>query len=443
MFQIMAARKFQVILIYIYFSLHKYVCGNIVTLQKENEICCITETTDYPIFIDPPPKMINNNKPVKFLMQDNWDNDNWLLKDVSNFSHGAVTDKRWEDFEIVKTNYHRFISVTSVSFSVYSPFEIEFITKDDNYLDYFKLNREDQKWFSFTILLQNNNVWYLENDEVITTTTDFKPSNIFVTTKNETFWKIHKYQFMWSDSAADVKPTTVAIPSTEKSCVMFYVSLCKTCVLKIPKLNHTYMSTDAAEEYVVYSWQSRRLNLELNERTLTLFKEKTDNDPKGYWGIDIRKCPEIVDDNVIYRTQIIDTKQTNHTCQIMSLVGKNDKRTASVEERAECEAGKLGQPHCDVSCEAVLGPKFKFCEEHRICENSKCSCAWGYTGLRCNTRCEKGKWGISCKKLCQLGCRTCDKVTGMCGTDYVLVVIGSVQIVTLALPLIIAGLINN
>jgi hypothetical protein len=184
-----------------------------------------------------------------------------------------------------------------VSFSVYSPFEIEFITKDDNYLDRLKLNREDQKWFSFTILLQNDNVWYLENDEVIKTTTDFKPSNIFVTTKNETFWKIHKYQFMWSESAADVKPTTVAIPSTEKSCLMFYVSLCKTCVLKIPKLNHTYMSTDVAEEYVVYSWQSRRLNLELNERTLTFFKEKTDNDPKGYWGIDIRECPEIVDDN--------------------------------------------------------------------------------------------------------------------------------------------------
>jgi hypothetical protein len=189
---------------------------------------------------------------------------------------------------------------------------------------------------------------------------------------------------MWSESAADVKPTTVAIPSTEKSCVMFYVSLCKTCVLKIPKLNHTYMSTDAAEEYVVYSWQSRRLNLELNERTLTLFKEKTDNDPKGYWGIDIRKCPEIVDDNVIYRTQIIDKKETNHTCQIMSLVGKNDKKIASVEERTECEAGKLGQPHCCVSCEAVLGPKYKFCEEHRICENRKCSYAWGYTG-RLNT----------------------------------------------------------
>jgi hypothetical protein len=68
----------------------------------------------------------------------------------------------------------------------------------------------------------------------------------------------------------------------------------------------------------------------------------------------------------------------------MSLVGKNDKKIASVEERAECEAGKLGQPHCNVSCEAVLGPKYKFCEEHRICENRKCSYAWGYTG-RLNT----------------------------------------------------------
>jgi hypothetical protein len=75
--------------------LHKYVYSDIVTLQKENEICCITETTDYPIYIDPPAKMINN-KPVKFLMQDNWNNDNWLLKDVSNSNNGAVIDKRWE-----------------------------------------------------------------------------------------------------------------------------------------------------------------------------------------------------------------------------------------------------------------------------------------------------------------------------------------------------------
>jgi hypothetical protein len=75
--------------------LHKYVYTDIVTLQKENEICCITKTTDYPIFIDPPAKMINN-EPVKFLMQDNWNNDNWLLKDVSNSNNGAVTDKRWE-----------------------------------------------------------------------------------------------------------------------------------------------------------------------------------------------------------------------------------------------------------------------------------------------------------------------------------------------------------
>jgi hypothetical protein len=107
---------------------------------------------------------------------------------------------------------------------------------------------------------------------------------------------------MWSNSAADIKPTTVVIPPTEKSCLVFYVSLCETCILNIPKLNHTYTSTtqhnnttNVTKEYVVHSWQSRRLNLELKERTLTFLKEKTDNDAKGYWGIDIRECPETVD----------------------------------------------------------------------------------------------------------------------------------------------------
>jgi hypothetical protein len=37
-----------------------------------------------------------NNEPVNFLKQDNWDNGNWLLKDINNFSYYAVTDKRWE-----------------------------------------------------------------------------------------------------------------------------------------------------------------------------------------------------------------------------------------------------------------------------------------------------------------------------------------------------------
>jgi hypothetical protein len=147
-------------------------------------------------FIDPPAIMTNNNEPVNFLKQDNWDNANWVLRDVSNFSQGVVTDRRWEDFEIVRTNYQRFTLVTSLSFSVYSPFEIEFFTNDDENLDYFKWNRGDQKWLSFTILLQNNSVFYLENDEVMRTATDFKPYEIVVKTKNETFWKIHKCKYL-------------------------------------------------------------------------------------------------------------------------------------------------------------------------------------------------------------------------------------------------------
>jgi hypothetical protein len=110
------------------------------------------------------------------------------------------------DFEIVKTNYHRFTSVTSLSFSVYTPFEIEFFTNDDENLDYFKWNRGDQKWLSFTILLQNNSVFYLENDEVMRTTIDFKPHEIVVKTKKETFWKIHKCKYL--------KPSSLYLSTT-------------------------------------------------------------------------------------------------------------------------------------------------------------------------------------------------------------------------------------
>ncbi|KAJ3621718.1 hypothetical protein MTP99_003825 [Tenebrio molitor] len=91
----MSAQTFQIILIGIYLSFNKYVCNDMVTLQRENEICCITNTTDYPIFIDPPAFMTNKEK-VNFLKQNNWDNSNWFLNDVSDFSYGAVTDKRWE-----------------------------------------------------------------------------------------------------------------------------------------------------------------------------------------------------------------------------------------------------------------------------------------------------------------------------------------------------------
>jgi hypothetical protein len=47
--------------------------------------------------------IITNNEKVNFLKQDNWDNANWVLRDVSNFSHGAVTDRRWEG-ELLKND---------------------------------------------------------------------------------------------------------------------------------------------------------------------------------------------------------------------------------------------------------------------------------------------------------------------------------------------------
>jgi hypothetical protein len=98
----MSAQTFQIILIGIYLSFNKYVRSDILTLQKENEIFCITNNSEYPIFIDPP-AILTNNEPVNFLKQDNWDNANWVLRDVSNFNHGVVTDRRWEG-ELLK-NY--------------------------------------------------------------------------------------------------------------------------------------------------------------------------------------------------------------------------------------------------------------------------------------------------------------------------------------------------
>jgi hypothetical protein len=124
----------------------------------------------------------------------------------------------------------------------------------------------------------------------------------------------------------------------------------------------------------------------------------------------------------------------------MSNVGKRAKKHAPAKEEKEifeCEVGKLRSPYCDVSCETVLGPKYKFCEEHRICENRKCSCAWGYTGLLCNTRCENGEWGLYCKQLCQSRCMKCDNVTGNCKDKPLVSVIGTVAMV-LSLIIIIS-----
>jgi hypothetical protein len=100
------------------------------------------------------------------------------------------------DFQIVKTNFQKFTLVTSLSFSVYSPFEIEFFTNNDDDLDYYKWNGGYQKWLSFTILLQNNSVFYLKNDKVMRHVSDFKPYEIVVKTKNATFWKLHDCKYL-------------------------------------------------------------------------------------------------------------------------------------------------------------------------------------------------------------------------------------------------------
>jgi hypothetical protein len=69
--------------------------NDIVTLRKENEVCCITQDVTLPTFISPP-FLENSTKSLSLLTGEDWSYDNWILTNGSNSSSGFVMDKRWE-----------------------------------------------------------------------------------------------------------------------------------------------------------------------------------------------------------------------------------------------------------------------------------------------------------------------------------------------------------
>jgi hypothetical protein len=168
--------------------------SDIVTLRKENEVLCITRDVTLPTFISPP---FNDNSTKSFsvLTGEEWGYDNWILTDGSNSLSESVTDKRWENFEIIKTNYKKFTSVKSVSFSLYSPLEVELFVNDDQDLDFTHLKEFKKGWCHISILLRNNNVFYLLNNKIIKSVDAFNPHEITVKTKNDIFWKTHYCEY--------------------------------------------------------------------------------------------------------------------------------------------------------------------------------------------------------------------------------------------------------
>jgi hypothetical protein len=337
--------------------------SDIVTLRKENEVFCITQDVTLPTFIFPP--FIENwTKSLSLLTKENWSYDNWILTNGSNSLSGSVMDKRWENFEVIKTHYKTFTSVKSVSFSLHSPVEVQLFVNDENNLDYINL-KELKGWCHISIYLRNHNVFYLLNNKLIKSVDAFNPHEITVKTSNDVFWKMHDYWFMMSETVTDGKHATLTLPHTENSCFLLYVSLCEKCVLTIPELNRIYNSTH--DPSFLNSWQVYVIEIETEVENLSFYKTTTNNSTLGYWGIDLHECPE--NGIVAYQLNGSETEENNYICQVL-----NQDQTEENRKSMNVES----------------------------CEDESCRCFWDYTDSYHNSS------GLS-QKDCKWACHLCNK----------------------------------
>ncbi|XP_068901485.1 uncharacterized protein [Tenebrio molitor] len=355
--------------------------NNIVTLRKENEVCCITQDVTLATFISPP-FTENSTKSLSLLIGEDWSCDNWILTDGSKSLSGSVTDKRWENLDVIKTNYKTFTSVQSVSFSLYSPGEVHLFANDDQDFDYNDLKEFKNGWNHISIFLRNNNVFYLLNNKVIKSVDAFNPHNITIITNNDTLWKIHDYQFIMSEKVTDGKHITLTLPHTENDCFLLYVSLCEKCVLTIPELNRIYNSTN--DQSVLNSWQVYQLEIETGLEHLRFYKTTTDNSTLGYWGIDLHECP--TNDIVSHKVNAAEIEENNYLCYVLNQEYKMERQMEEDSKSVNVE-----------SCE----------------EDLRCKCIWGYTDSYddINTLTQ-----TDCKEACNL----CNKIANKDRTEVII-----------------------
>ncbi|CAH1380844.1 unnamed protein product [Tenebrio molitor] len=405
----------------IYCLTEKYVFGEIITLQSEKDIHCVTDHTQLPLYLSPPIIETAKERNI-FLETDFWTKSNWKMQNANNLTHTAITDKRWEDFETLKTNYLQFFYENSISLSAYGPYDIDLYLNDGTNIDYIQFNRTKKGWTHLTVLFHNGNTIVLENDIIVVTITEFKSKQFVFKSKNETYWKMHKYNFMWSNEVT-TRATTFTVPAPGKACVMLYVTLCKNCILIIPEFNRRYKSDDSLETIFNF-WQVDKLEIKIKRKMkITLIKETIDGTTSGEWGIDIRECPVIIDNRLIYKKSISKVNQNNYTCQVLKDRLTEENFLSTNTDSFHCDPGKLGEI-CEVKCENILGRKHKFCEEHRICHGTKCRCAWGSTlsdanKIHCSKKCEPGKWGLDCINDCKSECTTCSSENGKCSVSTI------------------------
>jgi hypothetical protein len=78
----------------LYISLILVVNSNIITLQNDSYVTCVSANISSPIFVIPPVTSVNENT-SSILQKVNWTTDNWILKNES-LVGSLIVDKRWE-----------------------------------------------------------------------------------------------------------------------------------------------------------------------------------------------------------------------------------------------------------------------------------------------------------------------------------------------------------
>jgi hypothetical protein len=365
---------------------------DVFTLHNENKVHCLTNNEKMPMYVLPPVEE-DPKQQLTLLNEKDWNKDEWVMTDANNSFQAHVTDKRWEYFGIEKTNYLRFLLNKSISLSLFSSVEIEVFVQDWKNLDYMKLRLPDDGWNHISIILQNNNVVYLLNGEVLKRVDDFSPRILVVKHQSPFFFKIHNYKFMQSDKVTNGKPMTLTVPP-KKSCLLLYISLCEKCTLNISEVESYHHVSTSSQASDIHFWQVYKLELKSDhENKLTFYKEKADTTIMGFWGIDIQDCPNTQDNIVSYKVNVPGAETNNYTCGILN--GKYEKNHPTImnynieESMPGCSPGKFGR-NCEINCRNILGDKYEYCQEHRLCHNENCACAWGYTGPSCN-KCQSEK----------------------------------------------------
>ncbi|XP_063924961.1 uncharacterized protein LOC135138865 isoform X1 [Zophobas morio] len=391
----------------------------ILQITSKTYMYCISEeNVDAAVFTLPPLNKLDDS--TSLMNKRFWKNDDWVIKRSSDSTRTAVLDRRWEDFNITRTNYLRFDkSTTSVSFSVYGTNAIEFFADDGETLDYFRQPvNNTETWNTFTIFQKDGYVHYFGNSERNFRTYWLRPWQFVVRTQAEAYFKIHDYEYREATvHNNEENSTTLIIPSSKISLLIVYVYLCKSCVLevshngeKILNMSSNVKKHDASLE----KWQSYKIMINSSvSNEITFVRRQKESTEEGYWRLDVR------DRNYMYDAAVFKLESADEIPLCKYLQAPEEPPICEKENmvnpiNVNCKVGFLGKT-CSIKCEDVLGEKYNYCENHKIWYNNIYECPWGYSGDSCDKECENGEYGFSCKQNCPNNCpKSCDKKSGEC-----------------------------